>query len=37
MGLNKIMGKFSPVQDIYFDKYKERLSIIDVNTKRTLF
>ena len=37
MGLNKIKRKFSLVQDIYFDKDKERHSLIDVKTKRTFF
>ena len=37
MGLNKIKRKFSLVQDVYFDKDKERHSLIDVKTKRTFF
>ena len=37
MGLNKIKQKFSTVQDVYFDKYKERHSLIDVNTKCSFF
>lgn len=37
MCLNKIKQKFSTVQDVYFDKYKERHSLIDVNTKCSFF